>query len=110
MKTKAYLCAAIFAAMTSAGFAAHNSGHISAPPPRGVNPTASNDETRMERVVRYPFRAGYSVLRSPLIVGETFTGKRSFISNRGLFQTVDESAMSAPRTHTPQDRSPRSSR
>jgi hypothetical protein len=108
MKTRTYLCAALLAAAltTPAAFAAHNSAHISAPPPRGITPTAVDEkDSDMMSMMRYPYRVGSSVLRTPRILGETFTGKRTFFSDRGFLQSDEP-----PKTHTPQDRSPRSSR
>jgi hypothetical protein len=46
---------------------------------------------------RYVGRAGMTVVRTPLIVGETATGEREFISSRGFFTKTPEDARgSAP--------------
>ena len=54
------------------------------------------------RVVRYPVRVGY-------VVGETFAGKRTFVSDPGFFQTTDDSAVADQRTSVPQGRGQRTS-
>ncbi len=116
MKTKTYLCAAFLAAFAlhGAAYAAHQPGHPSAPQARGggnapAAATTTDDTPMAWRVVRYPFRVGYTVVRTPLILGQTFTGKRTFISDRGFFQTNDEGQPAAAdqRNSIPQGRGQR---
>ena len=113
MKTKTYLCAAFVAAFAfnGAAFAAHQPGHPAAPQARGGSnaaAAATTDDTPMAwRVARYPFRVGYSVVRTPLIVSETFSGKRTFFSERGLFQTNEQPAAADQRNSIPQGRGQR---
>jgi len=38
---------------------------------------------------RYAGRAGMTVLRTPVIVGETFKGERKFISRDGLMERAE---------------------
>lgn len=80
--------------LLSAGFcyAEQNPGRQAQPrnPREGGQPHETN---RFVSVVTYPFRTAYTVVRTPILVGETFTGKRTFISKRGLFmvkETPDE--------------------
>ena len=42
--------------------------------------------------VRYVSRAGRTVVRSPLIIGETLTGKRQFYSSSGFMTPIEEEA------------------
>lgn len=116
MKTKTNLCAAfLFAALTlnGAALAAHQPGHPAAPQARGgsaATTTATDDDSPLAwRVVRYPFRVGYTIVRTPLIVGQTFAGKRTFYSDRGFFQTNDLPA-NDPRRSVPTGRGQRSPR
>lgn len=69
--------------------------------------TPADDSSFAWRVARYPGRVGHSVLRSPMIVGETFSGKRTFINSHGLFQTADEPTSADPRNSIPQGRGQR---
>ncbi len=71
-------------------------------------PGATDDTPMAWRVARHPFRVGYPVLRTPLILGQTFTGKRRFISNCGFFQTNEEPAPTDQRNTIPQGRGQRS--
>ena len=112
MKTKTYLCAAFAAslALNTAAFA-DQSYRPSVTQAHGGNgpAAAATDDTPMAwRVARYPFRVGYTVVRTPLILGQTFTGKRTFVSNRGFFQTNEESAAADQRNTIPQGRGQRS--
>jgi hypothetical protein len=92
MKNKTYLCAAVIAAFSlhSAALAAHKPGHPDGPQARAVRAesrAAPDDDSPMAwRVVRYPFRVGYTLVRTPLILGETVAGKRTFYNERGFFQ------------------------
>jgi hypothetical protein len=116
MKTKSYLAAALAAAfvLNGAAFAAHQPGHPAAPEARGGgnNPaaTASDDSPMAWRMARYPFRVGHTVLRTPRIIGETFSGKRTFMGERGLFQAQDEPTASEPRNSVPRGRGQRTMR
>ncbi|MGB8167906.1 MAG: hypothetical protein WCF18_10475 [Chthoniobacteraceae bacterium] len=115
MKIKTYLGAAFVAAFAcnGAAYAAHQPGHPAAPQARagGNAPGAATttDNTPMAwRVVRYPFRVGSTVMRAPLIVGQTFTGKRTFISERGFFQNSEgQPAAADQRNSIPQGRGQR---
>jgi hypothetical protein len=109
MKTKSYICAAAIAAfgLNSAVIAAHRPGHST--PTRASQNIASGADAPVSRPMTYPLRAGYTVIRTPLIVGETFTGKRKFISDRGLFQSVEQPAKPV-RSTMPQDRGQRATR
>lgn len=101
MKMKTYLCAAMTVALCGSGMAvaSHQPGHPSVRQARsGGEPTMAEqtDTDKLDessttwRVVRYPGRFGSTVVRSPLIMGETVTGKRTFISKKGFFQTREE--------------------
>lgn len=102
--------AATFAPISA--MATHQPGHNpSAANARGsavaAQTAAENDNPSMAwRIARYPGRVGMTVLRSPIIVGETFTGRRSFVSSRGFFQAREEAAQASP----PQGRGQRSVR
>ncbi len=115
MKLKTSLCAAFLAALTMNGtaLAAHKPGHPGGPQARdarAATSAATGDDSPMAwRVVRYPFRVGYTLVRTPLIVGETFAGKRTFYNERGFFQTNDLAANEARRS-VPQGRGQRSPR
>jgi hypothetical protein len=112
MKTKTYLSAAVIAAffLQSSAFASHRSVNLTAAQanPETAATTGSLTEDSMAwKVASYPFRAGRTIVRTPLILGETFTGKRTFVSDRGLFQANDESAIEQ-RNSVPQGRGQRS--
>ena len=100
MKRQLTILAAIGAAFViqNSAFASHVAGHpAGATQAHGgavaANTAAenTNDSSMAWRVARYPGRVGMTVLRTPLIIGQTFNGKRDFISDRGLFQMSDDS-------------------
>jgi len=100
MKTNIYLSiVAAAACCVSSAWATHQTYHPAAPQARGTNNTPAAEEKTdtpgVWKVVGYPFRAGYTIIRTPLLIGETFTGKRTFISDHGLFQ-MNEDAKSGP--------------
>lgn len=91
---KTYLCAAAVAAVCGSGVAvaSHQPGHPPIRESRGGGNPAIAEKSDMDAsttwdVFRYPGRVGSTVVRSPLIVGETVTGKRTFISKKGFFQS-----------------------
>jgi len=45
----------------------------------------AEDRPFLERAITWPFRAAYTAVRTPIIVGETLSGRRDFVSDRGLF-------------------------
>jgi hypothetical protein len=114
MKTKIYFSAAVIAAflMQGVAFASHRSANLTAAQAPTGNPEAAatigspSEDNMAWKVASYPFRAGRTIVRTPLIIGETFTGKRTFVSDRGLFQSNDESAMEQ-RNSVPQGRGQR---
>jgi hypothetical protein len=98
MKTNSYFAAACAAALLipSAAFASHRSVNMTAAQanPETAASTGSLTEDSMAwKVATYPYRAGRTIVRTPLIIGETFSGKRTFVSDRGLFQSNEESAV-----------------
>src|SRR5215207_8587494 len=44
-----------------------------------------------ERMINWPLRAGHTVIRTPVIVRETLTGKRSVVNDEGRFFTKNSS-------------------
>jgi len=114
MKTKTTILAATVAiALTGLASAAQSTTKSSAAQARSTGntpPAAATDDTSMTwKVARYPFRVGHSMLRGPM-VGETFTGKRTFVNEHGLFQTADQSNDSDQRNSIPQGRGQRTNR
>lgn len=112
MKTKTYLCAAFAAALALNTTAfADQSNRSSVTQAHGgntpVRAAATDDSPMTWRVARYPFRVGYTVVRTPLILGHTFTGKRTFVSNRGFFEANEEAAAADQRNTIPQGRGQR---
>jgi hypothetical protein len=113
MKIKSYLCAASLAALLLQGSAWATQEKQSAAQARNSNtaPTSETDDSSFAwRVARYPGRVGHSVMRSPMIVGETLSGKRTLINTHGLFKTADEPTSTDQRNSIPQGRGQRLSR
>ncbi len=112
MNIKSYLSAAALAALVLPGAAlAVTEKQPAAPQARNTGNTApatqADDASFGWRMARYPGRVGHTVLRSPMIVGETLTGKRTFINSHGLFQTADEPTTADQRNSIPQGRGQR---
>ena len=83
--------------MSAVASAAHNDTHQSAREARNTT-TRVNDSRedslwhRAGTPFRYAGRTGMTVLRSPLIVGETLTGERRFLSDDGFMRRADDIA------------------
>ncbi|RYD63972.1 MAG: hypothetical protein EOP84_33140 [Verrucomicrobiaceae bacterium] len=57
------------------------------------------DEGFGERVVKFPFRTARTVVRSPMIIGETASGRREIISDDGFFARDNDRRLSSRRLY-----------
>jgi len=76
--------------------------------PRNQPDTAASSDTAWDTIstpFRWAGRAGMTVVRSPMIVGETVTGQRKFISKDGMF-VREEPAKSQKTSQKPAERHP----
>lgn len=110
MKAKCHLIAASIATLALVGSAeARQNERQSAAEARGSSSarvaTSDDDASFAWRVARYPGRVGHTIVRSPMIVGETLGGERTFMSERGFFQTKETKYDSLDKESTPERRS-----
>ena len=85
------LAAAASCALGASAFADHQPGHPAKMPTTKAseNRKTWDDQPMLLRTVGFPVvfmgRAGHSMIRSPQIVSETFSGERTFLNKRGFF-------------------------
>jgi hypothetical protein len=102
MKTKLTILAALAVSFTmhASAWATHQAGHpasVAAQAHGGAAVAttgngAADDSPMIWKAARYPGRVGMTLIRTPYILGQTFTGKRTFVSERGFFQANDDAA------------------
>lgn len=51
-----------------------------------------DNESTVRHVAKYPFRAARTMVRTPLILGQTVIGRRSAYSDRGFFTENERDA------------------